>query len=106
MFDSHIFDLIIFNPPYLPHDDYTDRTTDGGKTGLELTIEWLELSLNLIKNTGKIIVEVDSYYFRPTDVDNLLGDPTKANKILGWKPSKSFNELVELMVENDMNVIS
>ena len=55
MFDSETFDLIIFNPPYLPHDDYTDRTTDGGKTGLELTIEWLELSLNLIKNTGKII---------------------------------------------------
>ena len=58
------------------------------------------------KNTGEIIVEVDSYYFRPTDVENLLGDPTKANKILGWKPSKSFNELVKLMVENDMNVIS
>ena len=54
MFNSETFDLIVFNPPYLPHDDYTDRTTDGGKTGLELTIDWLELSLNLIKKTGKI----------------------------------------------------
>ena len=76
---------------------------------VDINIEWDGEGINekgIDKNTGKIIVEVDSYYFRPTDVENLLGDPTKANKILGWKPSKSFNELVKLMVENDMNVIS
>jgi len=76
---------------------------------VDINIEWDGEGINekgIDKNTGKIIVEVDSYYFRPTDVENLLGDPTKANKILGWKPSKSFNELVKLMVEYDMNVIS
>ena len=55
MFNSETFDLIVFNPPYLPHDNYTDRATDGGNTGLELTIEWLEISLNIIKKTGRII---------------------------------------------------
>ena len=76
---------------------------------VDINIEWDGEGINekgIDKNTGKIIVEVDSYYFRPTDVENLLGDPTKANKILGWKHSTSFNELVKLMVEYDMNVIS
>ena len=53
--------------------------------------------------TGKILVEVSPDFYRPTDVVNLWGDPTKAKAKLGWNPSKtSFEELVRLMVESDM----
>lgn len=53
--------------------------------------------------TGKILVEVSPDFYRPTDVVNLWGDPTKARTVLGWNPSKTtFDELVRLMVENDM----
>lgn len=54
--------------------------------------------------TGKVIVEVSPDFYRPTDVVNLLGDPSKAKKELGWDPDKktSFNELVNLMVDADM----
>ena len=49
------------------------------------------------------MVEVSPDFYRPTDVVNLLGDPTKAKKELGWNPSKtSFEELVKIMVEHDM----
>ena len=49
----------------------------------------------------KCIVEVDSRYFRPTEVETLLGDPTKAKQILGWTPKITFNELVAEMVRED-----
>jgi GDPmannose 4,6-dehydratase len=49
-------------------------------------------------------VEVDPRYFRPTEVDHLLGDPSKAKKTLGWTPSVSFDELVHLMVEHDLDL--
>lgn len=55
------------------------------------------------KATGKILVEVSPDFYRPTDVVNLLGDPSKAKKELGWNPSKtSLEELVKIMVDNDM----
>lgn len=55
------------------------------------------------KATGKVLVEVSPDFFRPTDVVNLWGDPTKAKAELGWNPSKtSFEELVKIMVESDM----
>jgi GDPmannose 4,6-dehydratase len=47
-------------------------------------------------------VKVDPSYFRPTEVDLLLGDPTKARKKLGWKPEVTFEELVKIMVDADM----
>ena len=50
---------------------------------------------------GKCIVQVDSRYFRPTEVETLLGDPTKAKEKLGWTPKISFNELVAEMVRED-----
>jgi GDPmannose 4,6-dehydratase len=56
----------------------------------------------LDKNTGKTIVEVDSRYFRPTEVETLLGDPSKANTKLGWKPKVTFPELVSEMVREDL----
>ncbi len=58
------------------------------------------------RSTGKVLVEVDPKYFRPTEVDLLLGDPTKAKNLLGWNPTKtSFEELVKIMVESDMKLV-
>jgi len=55
------------------------------------------------KATGKVLVEVSPDFYRPTDVVNLLGDPTKAKRELGWNPeTTSFEELVKIMVEHDM----
>lgn len=55
------------------------------------------------KATGKVLIEVSPDFYRPTDVVNLWGDPTKAKNVLGWNPSKtSFEELVKIMVESDM----
>ena len=56
--------------------------------------------------TGKVLVEVDPKYFRPAEVDQLLGDPTKAKTKLGWNPQKtSFEELVKIMVKHDMKKV-
>ncbi|MBP5547696.1 MAG: GDP-mannose 4,6-dehydratase [Bacteroidales bacterium] len=53
--------------------------------------------------TGRVLVAVDPRFFRPAEVDQLLGDPTKARTMLGWNPKKtSFEELVRIMVESDM----
>jgi len=49
-------------------------------------------------------VETDSRYFRPTEVDYLLGDATKARKELGWKPNVTFTELVHMMIDHDMEL--
>jgi GDPmannose 4,6-dehydratase len=57
------------------------------------------------KKTGKALIEVDKKYFRPTDVDTLLGDPTKAKSLLGWNPRKtSFEELLRIMMEHDLKL--
>jgi GDPmannose 4,6-dehydratase len=54
---------------------------------------------------GDVLVEVDPKYFRPAEVEQLLGDPTKAKTLLGWNQNKtSFEELVKIMVENDMKL--
>ena len=56
--------------------------------------------------TGKVLVEVDPRYFRPAEVEQLLGDPSKARKLLGWNPQKtSFDQLVKIMVEHDMKFV-
>jgi GDPmannose 4,6-dehydratase len=53
---------------------------------------------------GEVLVEVDPRYFRPTEVELLLGDPTKAKEKLGWQPRVTFQELVKLMVKKDLEV--
>ncbi len=59
------------------------------------------------KKTGKVLVEVSEDFYRPTDVVNLWGDPTKARKELGWNPMKTtFEQLVELMVKHDMEKVA
>ncbi len=58
------------------------------------------------KATGRVLVEVDPKYFRPSEVEQLLGDPSKAKNILGWNPRKtSFDELVRIMVEYDLKFV-
>ncbi len=52
--------------------------------------------------TGQVRVQIDPRYFRPTEVDFLLGDPSKAKQVLGWEPKTSFDQLVQLMVEEDL----
>lgn len=75
-----------------------------------IEIEWTgegieEKGIN-VKNS-KVVIEIDPKYFRPAEVDLLLGDPTKARTLLGWNPTKtSFEELVEKMVRSDMEKVS
>lgn len=58
------------------------------------------------KATGRVLVEVDPKYFRPAEVEQLLGDPTKARTRLGWNPQKTpFSELVRIMVRHDMEYV-
>ena len=75
--------------------------------GIEL--EWQGEGLDekgIDRATGKVIVEVDKKYFRPAEVDQLLGNPTKARTQLGWNPRKTtFEQLVRLMVDHDMQHI-
>lgn len=56
--------------------------------------------------TGKILIEIDPRYFRPTEVDRLQGDSTKAREKLGWYPKISFNQLVKEMVESDIQIMA
>lgn len=74
-----------------------------------LALEWQGKGINekgIDRKTGKTLVEVDPKYFRPTEVDQLLGDPTKAKTLLKWNPTKtSFEELVHIMVEHDMRFV-
>lgn len=76
--------------------------------GIEL--EWTGEGINekgIEKGTGRVLVEVSPDFYRPTDVVNLWGDPTKAKVELGWNPTKtSFEKLVELMVKHDMEQVT
>ena len=72
---------------------------------LDIRITWEGAGANekgIDSKTGKVIVEIDPKYYRPTEVETLLGDPTKAKIVLGWDPKEtSFDRLVKLMVESD-----
>jgi GDPmannose 4,6-dehydratase len=71
---------------------------------LGMKVEWKGKGADetgVCTKTGKTIVRIDPKYFRPTEVDLLLGDPAKAKKALGWKPSVTFDQLVEIMVKAD-----
>jgi len=54
------------------------------------------------KATGKVLIEVDARYFRPAEVQRLLGDATKARTVLGWKPTYTLEEMVKEMMEEDI----
>jgi len=71
---------------------------------LELDLSWSGSGVEekAVDPEGNIVVAVDPRYFRPTEVETLLGDPSKAKRELGWTPRTSFNELVREMVESDL----
>jgi len=72
---------------------------------VDMNIHWEGSGIDEIgrdSHTGKVLVEVDPRYFRPAEVDFLLGDPSKAHKKLGWKATVSFDELIKIMVEEDL----
>jgi len=77
------------------------------ETGVELRWEGSGVDEKGIDaNTGKVLVEVDPKYFRPCEVEQLLGNPAKAKRQLGWNPTKtSFEELVKIMVKHDMKFV-
>jgi GDPmannose 4,6-dehydratase len=73
------------------------------EAGIELTWSGHGIDEKGIDNdTGKVIVEIDPRYFRPAEVDLLIGDPTKAITKLGWKPIVTLPELVKMMVQSDL----
>lgn len=65
-----------------------------------------EEEVGLDAGSGKVLVKVDPRYFRPAEVDSLLGDASKAQRELGWRPETSFPQLVAEMVESDLKVIA
>ncbi len=72
---------------------------------LNIDLEWKGAGVDekgLDKKTGEIIIEIDPKYFRPAEVDLLIGDCSKAKEKLGWEPQTKFKELVRIMVEADM----
>jgi GDPmannose 4,6-dehydratase len=96
-------------------DDYVIATGETHTVREFATLAFLEAGIEIVwsgsglaekgvdKKTGRILIEIDHDYFRPTEVDFLLGDPSKAREKLGWNPTgTSFKELVRLMVTNDM----
>jgi len=66
--------------------------------------EFAEIVFDKLNLDYKKYVEIDKRYFRPTEVDALLGDSTKAKKILGWKPKVSFEKLIDMMIDADMEL--
>jgi len=78
---------------------------NAGAKELGINIEWKGEGLEeqgINTDTGEVIVSVDPRYFRPTEVETLLGDPSKAKEKLGWVPKITFEELVAEMVREDM----
>jgi GDPmannose 4,6-dehydratase len=74
---------------------------------LDMAIAWEGTGVNergIDTRTGRVVIRVDSRYFRPTEVDALIGDPTKARRQLHWEPTIGFDELVQEMVEADREI--
>ncbi len=74
-------------------------------TGKTYTVrDFLDLTFKKLELNWEDYVETSERYIRPNEVDYLLGDPSKANKKLGWEPKTNFEELVDLMIESDLNL--
>ncbi len=72
---------------------------------LEMPLSWQGEGVHekgIDTKSGRIVIEIDPKYFRPAEVELLLGDPTKAKRILDWEPKTSFERLVEMMVDEDL----
>ena len=76
---------------------------------LDFEIEWRGSGISekgYDKKTNKLLIEIDSKYFRPSEVDFLLGDASKASKLLNWTPKVKFNELISIMVTAEMEKVN
>ena len=76
---------------------------------VKITIEWSGLGVHEVgKNsvTGEVLVKIDPRYFRPTEVELLCGDATKARTILNWQPTVTFDELVTIMMQADLEEVN
>lgn len=105
----------------LQHDQPDDYVVATGEThevrefvnlafqAADIELEWHgsdEKEKAMDKKTGKVLVEVNPKFFRPAEVELLLGSPEKAEKTLGWHREISFDELVKRMVQNDINIVA
>jgi GDPmannose 4,6-dehydratase len=80
-------------------DDYIVATGEGHSVR-----EFVELAFAAAGLDWRRHVEIDKRYFRPTEVDSLRGDPTKARTALSWEPRVAFSELVDMMVKHDIEL--
>ncbi len=106
----------LFNEGYEPEDfviatgeQHTVRDfTEKAFKAVGINLKWEGKGIDekgIDTETGKVLVEVNKEWFRPTDVDNLWGDPTKAKTVLGWNPQKtSYEELINIMVKHDLEL--
>ena len=76
---------------------------------VEISLVWEGTNENekgICKETGKVLIEVDPNYYRPSEVETLLGNPSKAKNQLGWNPTRtSFEELVKIMIQHDLEYV-
>jgi len=77
-----------------------------GHAGIEIAWEGEGVKeIGKSKATGDIVVRMDERYYRPAEVEQLLGDPSKAKKQLGWEPKVKFEELVKIMTDGDLKIL-
>ena len=86
----------------LQHDKPDDYVISSGET--RSVLEFVEAVFSSLELDWRKYVEIDQRYFRPTEVDLLLGDSSKAKRVLGWEPKVSFAQLVDMMISQDMNL--
>jgi GDPmannose 4,6-dehydratase len=87
----------------LQHSEPLDLVIATGET--HTVREFAQLAFDHVGLDWERYVEVDPNYFRPAEVDHLLGDPSKAKEVLGWEPKTSFEELVRIMVDGDVKLL-
>ena len=98
-------DYVIATGEYHTVREFTTLAFERAGINLKWEGEGLE-EKGIDKATGRVLVEVDPRFFRPAEVEQLLGDPTKAKEKLGWNPRKtSFQELINIMVDADLKLI-
>jgi len=97
-------------------DDYIMATgiTTSVRDFITMTFSELKININwegtgidekgIDCNTGRILIEIDPYYFRPAEVDILIGDPSKSFSVLNWKPKVQLPQLIKMMVNNDLEL--
>jgi len=94
-------DLVIATGKQYSVKDFIEAASPNFGFDLEWTGEGLE-EKGIDHKTGKVLVSVDERYFRPSEVETLLGDATKAKNLLGWSPKITFKELVDEMCQSDL----